>query len=105
MYNQLTERTRNILKMKWFVKPKNEKRQIDKGNEQFSINFLGILKLDVNNPGSKTIILIIVLLLFMSIFVFILKAYVIPMVSATIGKRLVAVIGSKFMAVIKLFKF
>jgi hypothetical protein len=69
-------------------------RQSSSKSEQFSIAFLG-LKFDCINPGTKTIAILLILLVFFVAMVLLLKIYVVPIIGGVWGKGFIKLIGSK----------
>lgn len=74
-----------------------------KETEHFSFNILGI-KAESSNPGWRTILILIILLIFALAVIFIFKADVLPGIAFIQSKNIIAVFASKLSQVIKFFK-
>jgi len=76
---------------------------VNSKTEKTSFNFWG-MKLDVTNPGIKTIIILVIVLIFLLAAVALLKVYVLPAIAAMSSKKIISSIPSKCSSLIKLWK-
>jgi hypothetical protein len=71
--------------------------------EKFSFHFGG-LKFEAANPGTKTIIILVILLAFVIAMVVLLKMYCVPLMTAMGSNRIITAISSKMKTITNLFK-
>lgn len=71
--------------------------------ERFLISFYG-LKIEADNPGWKTILIIILVLFAIAVFILLLQKYLIPTIAAIGTKQVLSMLGVKLGSFIKLFK-
>jgi hypothetical protein len=64
----------------------------------------GGLKFEASNPGPKTIVILLLLLLFTGVTLILLKWYSVPIIMAAHGSNIGRVLRSKISRITKLFK-
>jgi hypothetical protein len=71
--------------------------------EKFNINVWGI-KVESSNPGTKTIVMVVVILIFIVVLAVLLKAYIVPILASLGSKKILSSAQGKISSLIQLFK-
>lgn len=79
-----------------------ENKTINK-TEKFNINVWGI-KVESTNPSTKTIVMVVIILIFIAVLAVLLKAYIVPIAVSLGSKKILSSAQGRISSLIQLFK-
>ena len=71
--------------------------------EKFNINVWGI-KVESTNPSTKTIVMVVIILIFIAVLAVLLKAYIVPIAVSLGSKKILSSAQGRISSLIQFFK-